>query len=91
MRKLVFGVSNLGSDTNPNQTVQPQKMVRGLKFQIHEVEGLCYLCSKNKGADQLCCYRKLICAFVFAYAKSRFSHDAANFLSKTSLKLEQTH
>ena len=38
------------SDTN--QAVQPQKMVRGLKFQVKEVEGLCYLCSKNKGADQ---------------------------------------
>ena len=30
------------------------------------------LCSKNKGADQL------IRVFVFAYAKSRFSHDAAH-------------
>ena len=25
---------------------------------------------------------KLICAFVFAYAKSRFSHDAAHILSR---------
>ena len=32
-----------------------------------------YLCSKNKGADQLHGYR----VFVFAYAKIRFSHDAA--------------
>ena len=30
-----------------------------------------YLCSENKGADQLC-------ALVFAYAESRFPHDAAN-------------
>ena len=37
------------------------------------VEGLCFLCSENKGADQL------ICTFVFAYAKSRFSHDLAHF------------
>ena len=44
----------------------PQKKVRGLIFRIKEVEGLYYLCSKNKGATQL------ICAFVFAYAKSRF-------------------
>ena len=28
-------------------------MVRGLKFRILEVEGLHYLCSENKGADQL--------------------------------------
>ena len=31
-----------------------------------------YLCSEYKGADLL------ICAFVLAYAKSRFSHDAAH-------------
>ena len=28
-------------------------MARGLKFQIKKVEGLYYLCSENKGADQL--------------------------------------
>ena len=33
------------------------------------------LSSENKSADQLRSY--LICAFVFAYAKSRLSHDAA--------------
>ena len=36
------------SDTN--KAIQPQRMVRGLKFWILEVEGLCYLCSENKGA-----------------------------------------
>ena len=39
------------SDTN--QTVQLQKMARCLKFRIQEVEGLYYLSSENKGADQL--------------------------------------
>ena len=34
-------------------TVLPQKMVRGMTFQMKEVEGLYYLCSENKGADQL--------------------------------------
>ena len=34
---------------------------------------LYYPCSENKGADQLCSY----CAFVFAQAKIRLSHDAA--------------
>ena len=55
------------SDTN--RAVRRQKIAkaaRGLKFLIKEVEGLYYLCSKNKGAQ-------LICAFVLAYAKSRFS------------------
>ena len=39
------------SDTN--QAVQPQKMVRDMKFWIQKVEALYYLCSENKGADQL--------------------------------------
>ena len=39
------------SDTN--KAVQLQKMARGLKFRIKKVEGLYYLCSENKGADQL--------------------------------------
>ena len=39
------------SDTN--QAVQPQKIARGLKFRIYEVNGLYYLCSENKGANQL--------------------------------------
>ena len=42
------------SDTN--LAVQPQKMVRGLKFRNQEVDGLYYLCGENKGADQLYCY-----------------------------------
>ena len=42
------------SDTN--RAVHPQKMARGLKIQIEKVEGLYYLCSENKGADQLCSY-----------------------------------
>ena len=43
-----------GSDTN--QAVQPQKMAIGLKFWIKEEEGSFYLCSENKGADQLRSY-----------------------------------
>ena len=43
-----------GSDTN--QAVQPQKMARGLKYCIKEVEGLYYPCSKTNGADQLHIY-----------------------------------
>ena len=44
------------SDTN--QAVQSQKLARGLKFRIKEVEGLYYPCSENKGADQLRGYRE---------------------------------
>ena len=39
------------SDTN--RAVQPLKMASCLKFRILKVEGLHYLCSENKGADQL--------------------------------------
>ena len=57
-------------------------MARGLKFRIYEEEGLYYLCSENKGADQPCGYREadLRHQVVFAYAKSRFSQDAAHML-----------
>ena len=44
------------SDTN--RAVQPQGIARGLKFRIYVVEGLYYLCSENKGADQLRGYRE---------------------------------
>ena len=64
------------SDTN--RSVQPQEMARCLKFRIYEVEGLYYLCSENKGADQLRATAKLICVFVFAYAKIWFSNNAAH-------------
>ena len=45
-RKPAFGVSD-------HRAVQPQKMARGLKLWIKEVEGLYYLWSENKDADQL--------------------------------------
>ena len=37
-----------------------------------------YLCSENKGADQLRSYREADLRLVFAHAKSRFSHDEAH-------------
>ena len=59
MRKPVFGRGGGGVKTrsDTNQAVQPQKMVRDLKFRIQEVEGLYYLCSENKGADLHLCFR----------------------------------
>ena len=66
--------------SHTNQAVQPQKMARSLKFGIYEVEGLYFLCSENKGAAQL------ICIFVFAYAKNRFSHDAAHIVKVVSFE-----
>ena len=66
------------SDTN--QAVQVQKMARGFKFRTSKVERLYYLRSENKGADQIRGSAKLICVFVFAYAKRWFSHDAAHII-----------
>ena len=36
--------------------------------------------AKTKALISFAVTAKLICVFVFAYAKSRFSHDAAHFL-----------
>ena len=62
-RKRVFGVPNR-SDTN--RPAKSQKEARKLEFRIFEEDGLYYMCSENKGAEQL------ICAFVFAYEISDF-------------------
>ena len=51
-------------------------MARGLKFRIKEVKGLYYV-AKTKALISSVTV-KLICVFVFAYAKSRFSHDKAH-------------
>ena len=55
-------------------------MARGLKFRIHNVEGLYYQCSENKGADQLRGYREADLRLVFAYTKIWFSHDAYQYV-----------
>ena len=51
-----------------NQAVQPQKMNRGLKFWIKEVEGLYYgiFVAKTKVLISCVVTTQLICAFVFA-------------------------
>ena len=51
-------------------------IIRGLNFRIYEVEGLCYLCSENKGADQLRSYFAAGLRLYFCiYAQSKFSQD----------------
>ena len=66
MRKPTFWFPTW-SDTN--QAVQLQKMARGLKFRIRKVEGLYYLCSENKGADQLRGYREADLRLCFRICK----------------------
>ena len=66
VRKPVFGCPTR-SDTN--RAVQSQKMARGLKLCIKEEEELYYLCSENKGADQLHGYREADLRLCFRICK----------------------
>ena len=75
MRKPPFWVSTW-SDTN--QAVQLQKMARGLKFRILKVEDCTIYVAKTKALISFAVTAKLICVFVFAYAKCWFSHGAAH-------------
>ena len=61
--------------SHTNRAVQSQKMARGLKFRIKEVEGLYYLCSENKGADQLRGYREAGLRLCFRICKMLFFND----------------
>ena len=67
MRKPVSLGFPIRFDTN--WAVQPKKTARGLKIWILEVEGLYYLCSQNKGADQLC---GVLSAPLFSMQKAGF-------------------
>ena len=68
-----------------NQAVQTQKMARGLKLHIKEVEEMLYLCSENKGAEQLCGYCRADLRLCFRICKNRFSHNAAYMKLEISL------
>ena len=74
MRKPTFWFQTW-SDTN--RAVQPQKMARGFGFRKY------WDCSirvaKTKALISFAVTAKLICVFVFAYAKRWFSRDAAQF------------
>ena len=55
------------SDTN--WAVQPQNTTRSLKFWIKEEDGLYFLSSENKGADQLQGYCKADLRLCFSLCK----------------------
>ena len=66
------------SDTN--NAVKLQKIARSLKFRFYEVEGLYYLCSGNKGADQLLGYREADLRLCFRICKTLvFSRCGSNY------------
>ena len=46
-----------------------------------------HVCSENKGLISCAVTTQLICAFIFTYAKSKFSHDAADI--KYSLRVSK--
>ena len=61
-----------GFQPGPTQTRLLKKQIaRGLKLRISKEEGVNYLCSENKAADQLRAYRRaqLLHAFVFAFSR----------------------
>ena len=62
--------------SNTNRTVQPQKMARGLKFRKKRDCTICV--AKTKALISCAVTAQLICDFVFAYAKSHFSHEVAH-------------
>ena len=64
------------SDTN--RPMQLQKRARSLKFQIKEEELYYPSSKKTKALISFAVTAKLIYAFVFAYAKIHFSHDATH-------------
>ena len=73
MRKSVFEVP---TRYDTNRTVKSQKMAIGLKFRIWRSCTICV--AETKALISFAFTAKLICVFVFAYTKSRFSHDGAH-------------
>ena len=70
------------TSSETNRAVQPQKMARNLNFRFWVVEEMYYLCSENKGADQLCDYCTADLRLCFHICKKRFSHGVAQLFLK---------
>ena len=61
--------SGYQTNSNTNRDIHLQRLARGLRFRIKEVEEFNYYVAKIK---PLPIAAQLICDFDFAYAKSRF-------------------
>ena len=83
MRKPTFWFPTC-SDTN--QTVQLQKMTRGLNFGFRKKRDSTIYVAKKKALISFVVTTKLICVFVFDYAKCWFSHDVAHICCCYSLQ-----
>ena len=60
-----------------NWSVQPQKVARSLKFRIGKKRNCTIRVAEIKVLISFAVTAQLICAFVFAWAEIRFSHDLA--------------
>ena len=88
MRKPIFSFLTW---SNTNQAEQSQKMARGLNFWIQKVEDHCTIyVAKTKALISFTMIGKLICVFVFAYAKRWFSHEAAQIYIRLIIHLTLT-
>ena len=59
--------------------------IMGLKFRIKRVEGLDYLCSENKGADQLRGFREADLRLCFRIFKKPGSGDPGSILGRVGV------
>ena len=78
VRKPVFGVF----DQVPTQTglCSQRRWLEALNFGFRKKRNCTNYVAKTKTLISFAVTAKLICVFVFTYAKSRFSHDAAHMV-----------
>ena len=82
----LYRSSGFPTRSDTNRAVQSQKMARGLKFRIRVGEGLYYLCSENKDADQLHGNREADLRLCFRIYKIRFSHGEAQVMTHDNIQ-----
>ena len=78
--------SGFQTRSHTNRAVQSQKMARGLKFQIKKEEGLYYLCSENKGADQLSGLREADLRLCFRICKKPVFSQCGSYIDSPVIK-----
>ena len=78
----------LGFRPHTNRPVQLQRWIESLKFLIKEDEELYYLCSENKGDDQLHGYCEADLCLCFRIGKNPNSHDTAQMPKTQSVNTD---
>ena len=76
-------VSRFPTRSDTNQALKLQ-MARGLKFGFRKLRDCTIFVAKTKVPINCTVTMRLICAYVFTYANSRFSHDMAQIISENS-------